>query len=410
MNEFGVYSEVGTLRKVMVCRPGLAHRRLTPQNCARMGFNDVVWVEQACNDHRDFVIKMQDRGVEVLEMHDLLAKTLENKEARDWCLDRRVTLNHVGVGNADELRAWLDEMPAMKLAEHLIGGIAIFEVPFEMIGLLEAAEGRSGFIIPPLPNTIFTRDASCWIYNGAVINPMDSLARKPETLLWRTIYRFHPIFKEGDFALWWGDEDAVDYGPATIAGDDVMPVRNGVVFFGIGERTTSQAVGQVVVELLKHNAIERAVGCVMPKGRSAVNLDAVFTLCDRDICTVYHDVVKDIQCFSAYPADNELGVEVRREQIPFLQVAEEALGVKELRVVASGGGDYQAEREQWDDGNNVVVLAPGVVVAYDRNTFTNSELRKAGIEVITINGREMGRGGGGRGARRTTCPILRDPL
>jgi arginine deiminase len=400
----GADSEVGTLSTVMLHRPGNELKRLTPRNNDKLLFDGIPWVSRAQEEHDAFADTLRQRGVEVLYLTDLLTETLASEEARAHSITSALSGLHLGDTLRDYLAVALAEASPEELTGLLTEGIRNDEVRGGH-GLVTSLLSPYDFLIDPLPNLLFTRDSSVWIRDRVAITSLAMPARKRETQLTELIYTEHPRFAGQTQKIHgWHNEH--------VEGGDVLLLSPGVIAVGVGERTTPAGVERLSRQVFHANLAHTVLAVPIAQERATMHLDTVCTMVDIDKVVMYPNVAHTLMAHAVTvrergDVDTDLDLHVAPAE-PFLVAAAKAMQIDTLHQIDTGLDPVTAEREQWDDGNNTLALAPRVAVAYERNDETNDRLEEAGIEVIRIAGSELGSGRGG--PRCMSCPVERQPL
>jgi arginine deiminase len=404
-----VTSEIGTLRSVLLKRPGKEVENLTPEYLQRLLFDDIPYLPIIQREHDYFAETLRNRGIEVLYLEKLVVETLSNPEIKKQFIDDILRESKANVnGAARVLKEYLLSFSTADMVDKVMSGILKREIePEKKAHLYEFMEDHYPFYLDPMPNLYFTRDPAACIGNGLSINRMREPARRRESLFMQYIMKHHPRFAGHDIPVWL-DRDF----EFSIEGGDELILSDEVVAIGVSARTSARAIEKLALNLFKkQDSFKKVVAVEIPKCRAFMHLDTVFTMVDHDKFTIHPEIQGPQGNMNVYIL--EKGVDEERVNIThrtnLQETLKEVLHLDELVLIPCGGGDeIAASREQWNDGSNTLAIAPGVVVTYDRNYISNELLRQHGIEVLEITSSELSRCRGG--PRCMSMPIVREDL
>src|SRR6266540_3639756 len=361
------------------------------------GMTEAQEVGRAQEEHDAFAQALRERDVEVLYLGELLTEALTVPEARSIAVSGATEDLRLGDTLRDYLRSSLAELDPAQLAEALMAGVRNDEV--RAGGLVTSLLAHEDFLIDPLPNLLFTRDSSVWIRDSVAVTSLAMPARARETQLTELIYTFHPRFA--------GADKVYGHQLEHVEGGDVLALGPGVLAVGVGERTTPAGVERLARRAFAKGLAHTVLAVPIAQQRATMHLDTVCTMVDVDAVLMYPNVAEDLRAVAVTATDGGEHLHVAEPE-PFLVAAAKALRIDTLQRIDTGLDPVTAEREQWDDGNNTLALAPRVCIAYERTVETNTRLEEAGIELIQIAGSELGSGRGG--PRCMSCPVSREPL
>ncbi len=411
MDPLHITSEIGTLRTVLLHRPGEELENLVPEYLTDLLFDDIPYLKVAQAEHDAFAEVLRSRGIEVLYLDQLVAEALHSDELREQFVDEMLANSkQSGRRVTQVLRQFLLDLPTHAMVRKLMAGVRKDEVtlPPEHHQQLHdmVQQNHYPFYLDPMPNLYFTRDPAATIGGGLTINKMHWPARRRESLFMRYIIDHHPRFAGKNVPVWYNRDEKF-----SIEGGDELILSHDTMAIGISERTSPEAIEKMATKLFAGSPFKKVIAMEIPKSHAFMHLDTVFTMIDRDKFTI-HPEIRDnggkMNCFVLEKVEGQPYPQITHET-DLEHVLRGALALPQVTLIECGGGDAIASaREQWNDGSNTLAIAPGVVVTYDRNYVTNQRLRDAGVEVIEVSGSELGRGRGG--PRCMSMPLVREDV
>ena len=397
-------SEIGRLKKVMLHRPGKELENLMPEYLERLLFDDIPYLKVAQAEHDAFAQCLRDNGAEVVYLRELVEETLAEPDVRRELTEQ--FLDEAGLENhriREILQDYFAEMDDGALVDTMMAGVRKSDIRgFETGKLADYLSFRSDeypFLIDPMPNLYFTRDPFATIGTGVSLHRMHTVTRNRETLFGKFIFQYHPIYKD---APKWYDRGET----SSLEGGDILILSPEVLAVGISQRTEEDSIDKFAHTVLSiSKTFKKILAFNIPKSRSFMHLDTVFTMVDRDKFTVHPNILSEITVYVMELVDGK--VHIREEQGRLEDILKKHLELEKVTLIKCGSDSpIDAAREQWSDGSNTLAIAPGEVVVYERNYVTNRILEDNGITVHTIPCSELSRGRGG--PRCMSMPFVRE--
>lgn len=401
-----ITSEIGKLKAVLLHKPGKELERLTPEYLRELLFDDIPWLKKMKEEHDEFATVLKDRGTDVYYIEDLLTEVLSDNDLKEDFTKRLLKqCRIINPGLNEMLYNYISSKDPAEVVEIAISGLSKKDVPNidRELSLTDYVYADYPLYINPLPNLYFMRDPAAVMGKGISINSMHTVARVREPMLIRYIYEYNPLFKKEAAPLWY------DYNiPFSMEGGDMLVLSKEVVAIGCSERTSAQGIEILAKNLFEGmEEIEEVVVVRIPALRAFMHLDTVFTMIDYDKFTIYPGIQDKVEVYRLVKGKNNEIVVKHEEDL--VETLRKTLKIPTIRLIESGGGDpVTAAREQWNDSTNTLAIAPGVVVTYSRNEYSNEVLRQNGIEVLEIEGSELVRGRGG--PRCMSMPLVREEI
>ncbi|WP_161878872.1 arginine deiminase [Alkalibacterium sp. MB6] len=411
MNQaLNITSEIGSLKRVLLRRPGKEVENLIPSTMEELLFDDIPYLPIIQEEHDAFATVLRDNGAEVVYLENLLTETLKEEKVKDQLISQLIKESGIHVDEAIQaVSEYFYSMTDREMVDKMMAGVRMDELSINSTSLswLTDDESKSLFLMDPMPNLYYTRDIASVLGEGISINQMTYPARKRESLFMETIVKHHPNFKQSDIKVW---RDR--YSQTSIEGGDILVLNDEALAIGVSQRTSGRAIEEMARSLFsKNSTFKKVVAIEIPRVRAMMHLDTVFTMVDHDAFTIHpeiQDINKQMSIYVLEPSSVEGELNVSHHS-DLGKVLKDTLKHGEINLIPCGDGDpIAAPREQWNDGSNTLAIKPGVVVTYNRNFVSNELLRENGIKVIEIPSSELSRGRGG--PRCMSMPLLRDSL